>query len=103
MRGFYTVFDNDNDMIGLAPHSNSEKNALEYVSVQPYKFINGGTWSLWLRMCIGGGILLLIVAIALLCEFEGPKICEWIRRKCMGKDKKKALEEKEQAKEKDDD
>jgi len=54
-------------------------------------------------MCIGGGILLLIVAIALLCEFEGPKICEWIRRKCMGKDKKKALEEKEQAKEKDDD
>ena len=30
MRGFYTVFDNKSGMVGMAPHSNSFKDKLEF-------------------------------------------------------------------------
>ena len=89
MRGFYTVFDSDNGLIGITPHSNSNKQPLRFALKQPTHFLNDGDHSLIKKFAFGAGILLLIVIIYLVCIFESSKICACLRKLFRRKTKQK--------------
>ena len=92
MRGFYTVFDSDNGLIGITPHSNTMKKPLQYALRQPTHYLNDGERALYKELEIGGTILVLIIILYIVCIFEGPKLCAWLR-KVFSKKSKKRMEE----------
>jgi len=84
MRGYYTTFDNENSLIGIAPHSNSIKKQIKLATVEPSKLLTDGQWTIWWKIGLAALIIVGIAAIALICIFAVPPFWSWIKRKIGG-------------------
>ena len=77
MRGFYVIHDDDNQMLGMAPHSNSDKEALTLALEMPTKVLTTFEWMLWMKILLGIGIVAGVVLLGLFGWYVWPKIYEY--------------------------
>lgn len=78
MRGFYVIHDDANHMIGIAPHSNSDKSALRLATQFPTDYITNFEWKLWMKILVGVGIAVLVILLILFGWFIWPKVWSWL-------------------------
>jgi hypothetical protein len=86
-RGFYSVHDDDNDRIGFAPHSESNKSAAVFTSSPPQNSIKLGFFVKYKQeILIVVGSVLVVAGLAILTTIVWPKVWKWFKGKGRAKD-----------------
>ena len=81
-RGFYSVHDDNNDRIGFAPHSESNKTAAVFASTPPKNSIKLGFFVKYKQeILIVAGSILVVAGLAIFATILWPKFWKWYKGK----------------------